>query len=1108
MASDDYEVAAVVGKRAAPPAASHGSAVEYRVRWLGFGPQDDTWEPVSALRSAKERVRDFERAQQDAGGLPSSTITSCEPQWRGTPVRTQGDREYYSGFSLGGEEFALGEFVYLDGGEGCDRMIGRIEQLFEVVGGGGPVADATGSAGAAPAADVLRTPEQSTRTQCTVCRQGRGCCRKPGEPGHLPAAAASKTPSARVKRVPQRYTENLAAKKPAKRGRKATELMTAAEAECPMFLVVRWCFRFAECFEDTVVSEAWNWGAQLEADRSVNARSEIFISKATNLADVNNIALTVVGKPTVRHVNQILSLAGDAATGTDRCLKWTQQSPDRFMFRYQFDPETFSFVGVDEAGAASSTRPPVTSDAPLRFGDCFSGAGGLSLGLQAAGLEQRFAVENNRESQRSFMLSHPPSVKLYRESVVTFLAQLRAGTDGYPCRGDIDVLAGGSPCQPYSLANRHSIHRDDDRTELVFTFLDILEHLEPTFFMLENVPPFLTGHRHHIATRSVPSPLPRVIARLLELGYQARVVLTCSAHYGVPQARQRVFVLASKCGHPLPKAPPPVIHYRHSRGVPGTNDFGQVFIESNESLPTPEDAEMSVLGAIEDLNLLSVDRCVDSSVRNEPPCPHIQALFLEEAEERDGGDKAVSSTTDTEPTDKVAVLGDDVSLYARSPRNAFQKRMRTRLDGTRLDVNAYLYNHWVHLNQDVGGAEHAAKALAASAAAFPTVLGRSTCLHPLYQRPFTVRERARACALPDWVELRGNLAQQATQVGNLVPPPVAQAFGRELLIAAGRRDDDWSARAAAGFGPQSYWGTSAYSERVMSNGNAEPSLHYEAASGETCHSIAKRLGFANGWGLADLNRPIYGSTLQVHARLKHTAAMKVTLLIPTAAANETATAAALARNELWHEAVDNETPSEIAEKVGCSLEALLGANSGDGGIFDHRTHGNSKLKQGTPVLLPAGDAAAPAAPAAAAAGTGTVEHSSVATHVAGSGKRRRVQPERFSQTEFVGSCDRPVKQQQLLPTSGSTSAQTSAASALAAAASAASAATDVARQLVGKKVRMRVLGHGEHSGRIVRHAPSAAAAAGQHLRLEVRFDDGDVRRYTVAQCQKSLLDGS
>ena len=82
----------------------------------------------------------------------------------------------------------------------------------------------------------------------------------------------------------------------------------------------------------------------------------------------------------------------------------------------------------------------------------------------------------------------------------------------------IDVLAGGSPCQPYSLANRHPDHRSDDRTELVYTFLDILQELGPTFFMLENVPTFMVGHRHHTATSRIPSPLPRVIARLLEMG--------------------------------------------------------------------------------------------------------------------------------------------------------------------------------------------------------------------------------------------------------------------------------------------------------------------------------------------------------------------------------------------------------------------------------------------------------------------------------------------------------------------------------------------------------------------------------------------------------------
>jgi DNA (cytosine-5)-methyltransferase 1 len=1077
----DFEVAAIIGKRTRR-VPDGSDEVQYKVRWLGFTAAEDTWEPAGGLEFAQDRVKEFERALGEGachrldtspsdvtGGASSSsmgcdgdssTITSCEPIWLGTAVRKEQNRVYYSGFSLGGVKFALGEFVYLDGGKERDRMIGRIEQLFEV------------------------------ETEGVV-------------PRHAARATVAKSPSHRVKRVPERYRDSLGGKKTSKKSHPSR--MTNTEAECPMFLIVRWCFRFAECFEDTVVAEGWNWGAQLEAERTINARSEIFIAKTTNIADVNNIALTVVGKPAVRHVDQILSSAiGSTGTQRDICLEWTKRSADNYMFRYQFDPETFSFVDVNASGEMRSTHS-VTSSEPLRFGDCFSGAGGLSLGLKAAGLQQQFAVENNRDSQRTFMLSHPPSTKLYREGVETFLAKIRAGADGYPRRGDIDVLAGGSPCQPYSLANRFSHHKADDRTELVWTFLDILEHLQPTFWLLENVPPFMTGHRHHIATKSVPSPLPRVIQRLLDMGYQARVVVACSAHYGVPQARRRVFVIASRCGHPLPRAPPPTIHYQHSGGVPGCSDFGQVFVDSNQNLPTPETAGMSVLTAIDDLNSLG-------KVDTKAQIPQIRTLFQEERDEQTPAHPAGQ----IDAADRQAVLGDDVALYSNPPHNAFQIKLRTRLDGTRLDVNSYLHNHWVETYKSVCNIEHAAKALSASAAAFPTVMGRSTCLHPLYHRPFTVRERARACALPDWVELRGNLAAQAAQVGNLVPPPVAEAFGREFMIAAGRQADDWMQRAANGFASQSYWGTSAYTERAVASGVAEPGVHYEAASGETCHSIAKHLGFANGFGLADLNRPIYGDTLQVHARLKHTVAMKVTLLIPTASANSASTTAALERHELYHEATNNETPAQIAQKCGCSLDDLIAVNSGNGKLFDHRTKPTSKLKAGTQVLLPA-------APIAHATESAVCTHDSMddrtaraTPHVAAGNadticetanrKRCRIhQPQRRCKTKLRGSFDRsqqekPSKEPEFTP---------------------AIRPADDPQLLVGMKVRMRVLSHGEQTGQIVGVVPTtgtstlaspnthvsastSARFSGEATRLEVLFENGDTQKFTAAQLRKVL----
>ena len=507
---------------------------------------------------------------------------------------------------------------------------------------------------------------------------------------------------------------------------------------------------------------------------------------------------------------------------------------------------------------------------------------------------------------------------------------------------------------------------------------------------------------------------------------------------------------------------------------------------------------------------------------------------------------------------------------------------------------------------------------------FPTVLGRSTCLHPLYQRPFTVRERARACALPDWVELRGNLSQQSTQVGNLVPPPVAEAFGRELMIAAGLREDDWSARAAAGFASQSYWGTSAYSDRAVANGDAERRLHYGAESGETCHSIGKRLGFTDGFGLVDLNRPIYGDTLGVHARIKHTSMMKVTLLIPTASFARKATAAALARHEVYQEATDNQTPLEIAQRFGYDVEALIDLNSGDGGVFDSQTKPNSRLKKGTQVLLPgeptveaqavddqvvgplqaqpgtnagegasgtddesgsspksahnqtssaarckickhgsgwcrkqgvqghllssvglpaggavageeatgtnespvaqrAAAAAIPQHEAAAAPGV-TCEHcgrtfklvahlgnhrkscrsdrrgvaaatedSAGAACTADSGrmKRRRVMPTRLGAASSAG-CSAVLA----LPQPGSPALSPPAVPAVG------TALADLG--LIGKAVRLRVPGHGEHDGRVTRREVHVAPTNSGVHRLEVLFEDGDVRWYTAAQVRRAL----
>ena len=107
---------------------------------------------------------------------------------------------------------------------------------------------------------------------------------------------------------------------------------------------------------------------------------------------------------------------------------------------------------------------------------------------------------------------------------------------------------------------------------------------------------------------------------------------------------------------------------------------------------------------------------------------------------------------------------------------------------------------------------------------------------------------------------------------------------------------------------------SSYSDSRVATGDAEPGLRYEASSGETPQTIAERLGFANGLGLASLNQPIYGETLQLHALLKRTATVRVTLLVPTPKANDEATVAALARGASASESTPTEPSRSTVPK--------------------------------------------------------------------------------------------------------------------------------------------------------------------------------------------------
>ena len=172
--------------------------------------------------------------------------------------------------------------------------------------------------------------------------------------------------------------------------------------------------------------------------------------------------------------------------------------------------------------------------------DLFSGAGGLTLGLRQAGFDVLVGVEKEKVPAATYRLNHP-EVKCFERDIKELGAveMLKAIDLG---RGELDLLAGCPPCQGFSTlrTRKKSNAFADDRNDLLFEFLRIVEAVSPRSIMMENVPSLAQDNR-----------IKTFMNRISVLGYKVgrkNVRVEDASEYGVPQRRYRMILLASKTG--------------------------------------------------------------------------------------------------------------------------------------------------------------------------------------------------------------------------------------------------------------------------------------------------------------------------------------------------------------------------------------------------------------------------------------------------------------------------------------------------------------------------------------------------------------------------------
>ncbi|MFW2567878.1 putative BsuMI modification methylase subunit YdiO [bioreactor metagenome] len=183
--------------------------------------------------------------------------------------------------------------------------------------------------------------------------------------------------------------------------------------------------------------------------------------------------------------------------------------------------------------------------------DLFSGCGGLALGLHKAGWKGLFAIEKSTDAfstlkhnliDKNSNFSWPDWLPKKNHDINEIIENYTENLE--ELRGKISLVAGGPPCQGFSMAGRRK--EKDDRNKLIDSYIKFIELVQPNILFFENVKGFTIGFKKGNKRGKAYSVY--VINKLKKLGYDVKGDIIDFSEYGVPQKRQRFILVGVKNG--------------------------------------------------------------------------------------------------------------------------------------------------------------------------------------------------------------------------------------------------------------------------------------------------------------------------------------------------------------------------------------------------------------------------------------------------------------------------------------------------------------------------------------------------------------------------------
>ncbi|MBA2583840.1 MAG: DNA cytosine methyltransferase [Bacteroidetes bacterium] len=343
--------------------------------------------------------------------------------------------------------------------------------------------------------------------------------------------------------------------------------------------------------------------------------------------------------------------------------------------------------------------------------ELFAGAGGMATGAVMAGIDVKLAIESDSCAAQTYLANHKNTTV-----VIDDIQNIKEYK--FERNGDQVILFGGPPCQGYSYSNRKTRTAKNPKNWLFKEFIRSIMLVDPDWIVIENVPGLKKMDNGFF--------LKAICDDLRNLEYTPNVKILNAIDFGVPQKRERIFIVASKHGIAF--------------------DF-----PIGEFVNKP----ITVSEALFDLPFLQ-----NGSMK--PKLKYRTKAVSEYAKSLRGNKKIVTQNYVTKNSDVIVNRYSHIN-QGNNWRDIPVELMENYKDHTRCHSSIYR-----RLSEN-------------EPAVIIANYRKSMLIHPTEDRGLSVREAARLQSFPDHYNFIGSLDQKQQQVGNAVPPLLAKAIFKKII---------------------------------------------------------------------------------------------------------------------------------------------------------------------------------------------------------------------------------------------------------------------------------------------------------------------------------------